>query len=91
MKPCKKCGKNDWSYVKLDNDPHIYCKCKKCGYEFNFLIPKKKCMFCGRRTDFERIDIDKNTRGKKCLLCGRVKELKIAKATFAYGKLVSNN
>lgn len=87
MKPCKQCDKNDWSYVKLDDDPHIYCKCNKCGYKFSFLIPKKKCMFCRQRADFEHIDIDENTRGKKCSLCGKIKRLKIAKAVFIRGVL----
>lgn len=82
MSPCKKCSANNWDYKKLDNDPHIYCRCKACGYEFSFLIPKKSCMFCLKPTDFERVDIDAKTRGKKCLLCGKVKEMEIAQCKF---------
>lgn len=82
MKPCKKCGENTWDYVKLDNDPHIYCTCKNCGTKLNFIIPKKRCSNCNEPTDFERVDVDGDTRGKKCKLCGFVKKMPIAKAKF---------
>ena len=81
MYPCK-CGANNWDFVKLDNNPQIFCKCKSCGKSISFLIPKKACSFCFKPTDFERLDIDENHRGKKCLLCGEVKVMEKAKAEF---------
>lgn len=88
MKPCKKCGKNDWDYVKLDNDPHIYCTCKNCNAKTKFKIPQKRCSSCNEFTDFERIDVDKKHRGKKCKKCGFVKVLENASAYFVYGVLI---
>lgn len=82
MAPCKKCYKNNWDYKKLDNDPHIYCKCKACGYEFKFVIPKKNCMFCGQPADFEKFIINDKTRGKKCLLCGKTKVMERARGQY---------
>ena len=82
MKPCKKCGHNSWDYLKLDNDPHIYCTCKNCGYKLSFLVPKKFCSFCLQPADFEKFVIDEKTRGKKCLLCGEIKVLDRARAFF---------
>lgn len=83
MSPCPKCHDNNWDYKKLDNDPHIYCRCKNCSYEFNFLIPKKKCGGCGQPADFERLYNEKEKwRGKKCLLCGYTKKIPIAEGKF---------
>ena len=90
MKPCKKCFKNNWKYVKLDNDPHIYCACLNCGYQFSFIIPKKKCLKCQKPSEFERIDlVSSGFRGKKCLSCGYVKKIRIASGMFVNGKLVN--
>lgn len=82
MKPCSKCAENSWDYLKMDNDPHIYCTCRSCGAKVQFVVPKKCCESCGTPTDFERVDISDIERGKKCLKCGHVKVMPIASASF---------
>lgn len=87
MKPCTKCGKNNWSYVKLDNNPNIYCTCKNCGYEVSFEV-KKRCGKCKQGIDaFIYEDIDDNYRNKICPKCGAIKSFLVAKAIFHRGVL----
>ena len=66
MKPCK-CGKNDWSYLKLDNTNYIKATCKGCGNQIQWELKKKEKQ--------EMAD------GAKCRACPGTLKLKALKIT----------